>query len=72
MPEYKVLTKRDSRLSGKFDPDALEAALNEYAVEGWRVVQGFTAASLWKSLRTDIIVILERDLDQPSEESIAG
>ena len=66
MLEYKVLTARDSRLSGKFNPDALEAALNAYALEGWRVVQGFTAASLWKSVKTEIVVILERDLsDEP-------
>jgi hypothetical protein len=44
-------------LSGKFDPDALEAALDAYALEGWRVVQGCTAASLWKRLKTEIVVI---------------
>ena len=58
--EYKVLTERDSRLSGKFDPESLETALNSYAAEGWRVVQGFVAASLWKSAKAEIIVILER------------
>jgi hypothetical protein len=60
MVEYKVLTERDSRFSGKFDPDALETALNRYAAEGWRVVEGFQASSLWKSLKVEIVVILER------------
>lgn len=60
MVEYKVLTERDSRFSGKFDPDALETALNSYAAEGWRVIDGFQASSLWKSLKAEIVVILER------------
>jgi hypothetical protein len=33
MIEYKVITERDSRFSGKFDPDVLESALNSYAAE---------------------------------------
>jgi uncharacterized protein DUF4177 len=60
MVEYKVLTKRDDRLTGRFDPDALETTLNTYAAEGWRVVEGFQTASLWKSLKAEIVVILER------------
>ncbi len=60
MLEYKVLAQRDSLFAGKFDLDALETALNGYAAEGWRVVDGFHAASLWKSLKTAIVVILER------------
>ena len=32
MYEYKVLTERDKRLTGGFDPDTLEATLNSYAV----------------------------------------
>jgi Domain of unknown function (DUF4177) len=60
MIEYKVLTERDSRLSGKFDSDALETALNRYAAEGWRVVGSFQASSLWKSVKAEIVVILER------------
>jgi hypothetical protein len=38
----------------------LERALNSYAAEGWRVVQSFLAASLWKSSKAEIVVILER------------
>jgi hypothetical protein len=60
MIEYKVLTERDGRFSGSFDPEALEHALNSYAAEGWRVVQSFLAASLWKSSKAEIVVILER------------
>lgn len=58
--EYKVLTERDSRFSGSFDAESLERTLNSYASEGWRVVSGFTAASLWKSTKTEIVVVLER------------
>ncbi|MDT4935941.1 MAG: hypothetical protein QOK11_3833 [Pseudonocardiales bacterium] len=60
MIEYKVLTERDGRFSGSFDPEVLERALNSYAAEGWRVVQSFLAASLWKSSKAEIVVILER------------
>lgn len=60
MVEYKVLTERDSRFSGRFDPEVLESALNSYASEGWRVVQSFLTASLWKSTKAEIVVILER------------
>jgi hypothetical protein len=58
--EYKVLTERDSRFSGSFDPESLEGTLNSYASEGWRVVSGFTASSVWKSTKTEIMIVLER------------
>ena len=57
---YKVLTERDKRFSGSFDPESLEQALNSYAAEGWRVVSGFTAASVWKSMKSEIILVLEQ------------
>jgi len=38
----------------------LEKVLNTYAAEGWRVVEGFLAASVWKSAKAEIVVILER------------
>ena len=60
MFEYKVVTQRDKTFSGGFDPAALERALNDYGAEGWRLSQGFSAASLWKSMRTEIVLILER------------
>ncbi len=58
--EYKVLTERDSRFSGSFDPESLETTLNSYASEGWRVVSGFMATSLWKSAKSEIMIVLER------------
>lgn len=58
--EYKVLTERDSRFSGSFDHESLERTLNSYAAEGWRLVSGFTAASLWKSAKSEIMLVLER------------
>ena len=58
--EYKVLTERDSRFSGSFDPEGLEATLNSYGSEGWRVISGFTANSVWKSTKSEIMIILER------------
>ena len=60
MVEYRVLMERDSLLAGRFDPDVLEKSLNSYAAEGWRVVESFLAASLWKSAKAEMVVILER------------
>lgn len=60
MYEYKVLTERDSRFSGKFDLDGLETTLNGYATEGWRLVESFVAANLAKSTKAEIVMILER------------
>ena len=62
MKEYKVMSQKDKFLSGKFDPDLLEKAINAYAEQGWRVVSmasatipGFTGA------REEMIVLFERD-----------
>jgi Domain of unknown function (DUF4177) len=60
MYEYKVLTERDSRFAGSFDPESLEAILNTYASEGWRLAESFLAASLWKSSKAEVVMILER------------
>ncbi|HEY3713235.1 MAG TPA: DUF4177 domain-containing protein [Jatrophihabitantaceae bacterium] len=60
MIEYRVLSERDGRFSGNFDPTVLEDPLNSYAAEGWRVVQSFLTASVWKSTKAEIVVILER------------
>lgn len=62
MKEYKVLTQKDKWLSGKFDPEKLEQALNSYAQQGWRVVATATAqfAGLMAA-REEMIAILERD-----------
>ncbi len=60
MYEYKILTERDSTFAGKFDLEQLEVALNTYAADGWRVASGFQLSSLWKSAKTEILIILER------------
>jgi Domain of unknown function (DUF4177) len=60
--EYKVLTERDSRFSGSFNPESLETTLNSYASEGWRVISGFTANSVWKSTKSQIMIVLERSV----------
>ena len=65
MYEYKVLTERDSRFSGSFDPESLESILNSYAAEGWRLKEGFLAASLWKSSKAEVVLILERAASVP-------
>ena len=43
MKKYKVLTQKDKWFSGKFNPQTLEAAINSYAEQGWRVVSSATA-----------------------------
>jgi len=57
MKEYKVLTERGGwfkeTASGK-----LEATLNKYAAEGWRVVN-----SLLLTGSSSITTVLERDTD---------
>ena len=63
MVEYKVLSRRDKTFSGAFDPGEMEAALNLHAADGWRLVEGFLAASVWKRIRADVILILERPVD---------
>jgi hypothetical protein len=68
MFQYKVLTVRDKTFSGAFDPDALERVLNECAADGWRLTEGFLAASLWKSMKAEIVMILER----PTDAATAG
>lgn len=60
MYEYKVHTQGDKMLSGRFDRDDLENVLNGYATDGWRLSQGFMVASLWKSMKAEIVLILER------------
>jgi hypothetical protein len=61
MLEYKVLSERDSRFSGKFDLDQLENELNSCAADGWRIAGGLSAMSIWKNAKSEILVFLERD-----------
>lgn len=64
MKEYKVLTQKDRWFSGKFSPEKLEAALNSYAEQGWRVVSAATADIPGLGVaRQEMIIILERDVD---------
>ena len=60
MYEYKVLTERDKRFTGGFDPDTLEASLNSFASEGWRLVEALSTGNLMKSSKAQMIMILER------------
>ena len=60
MREYKVFTQKDKWFSGKFDPETLEAGLNSYAEQGWRVLSACTG-QFGQSNRDEIIVIFERD-----------
>ena len=60
--EYKVLSQKDKWYSGKFDPDMLETALNDYARMGYHVVCSSTATiQSLTGAREEIIIILERD-----------
>ena len=63
MKEYKILTQKDKWFSGKFDPSRLEAALNAYAEQGWRVVTSATAefAGFVGGKRDEMVIVLERD-----------
>jgi uncharacterized protein DUF4177 len=61
MQQYKVLTQQDRFFSGKFSPEKLEAAVNSYAQEGWRVVSMATASiPSFTSHREELIILLER------------
>jgi hypothetical protein len=59
--EYKVMTQKDRFFSGKFNPEKLEAALNSYAQEGWRVV-GMATGEIGSGFgsREELIFVLER------------
>jgi hypothetical protein len=61
---YKVLTQKDKWFSSKFDPNALEGALNAYAEQGWRVISCATAeipGIFGGTNREEMIIIMERE-----------
>lgn len=60
MLEYKVMTQKDRYFSGKFSPEKLEAAINSYAEQGWRVVSMATASIPGFGSREELVVLLER------------
>lgn len=64
MKEYKILSQKDKWFSGKFDPERLEAAINAYAQQGWRVKAAFTAEipGIMSRSREEAIIVLERDI----------
>ena len=65
MKQYKILTQKDSIFSGKFNPEALETALNTYAAEGWCLVTATTAdiPVPFAGKRQEFFAILEKDAD---------
>lgn len=65
MYEYKVITERDSRLAGNFDLGNLESTLNSWAAEGWRLTEGFLATSVWKGIKAELVMVLERPANDP-------
>jgi phosphoenolpyruvate carboxylase len=58
--EYKVLTEGDAPFRGNFSPERLENVLNEYAADGWRLASSFQTQNIWKTIKTNIVLILER------------
>jgi len=60
MNEYKVLTERDKRFSGGFDAQVLEETLNAFAGDGWRLAESFVAGNIMKTMKAEIVMILER------------
>ncbi len=62
MKEYKVLSQKDRKFSGKLDPQSIEDALNSYAEQGWIVKVAFTAVIPgFASTREEAMIILERE-----------
>ena len=72
MFEYKIHTQRDKTFSGAFDPTEFEAALNAHAADGWPLAEGFMVSSLWKSMKSEIVLILERLLHTTGPATSAG
>jgi hypothetical protein len=60
MFEDEIHTQRDKTFSGAFDPTEFEAFLNAHDADGWRLTEGFMVSSLWKSMKSEIVLILER------------
>jgi hypothetical protein len=58
--EYKVITQRGGAFTAA-DPKQLEAALNDHAVEGWRVVN--TVSVFHYASGSSLTTVLERDAD---------
>lgn len=73
MKIYKVITQRDEWFKSKFNPELLQACINEHASRGWRVVSvtatdvGSFFGSFWQkgggATRQELVVLLEKDVD---------
>lgn len=60
--EYKILTQKDSFFGGRFNSEMLEAALNEYSAQGWRVVSSVSASiQALTANREEMVIIMERE-----------
>ena len=63
MKEYKVLTRKDEFFFGGFDPAKLEAVMNTYARQGWRVVTwGAVTIPGYGATKDELITVMERDI----------
>jgi len=58
----KVLTSKDRFLSGKFDPEKVETALNAYAAEGWSLADcdSATFPGILGGERSELVTIMHR------------
>jgi large subunit ribosomal protein L7/L12 len=74
MKKYKVVSQNDSVFSGKFSPEILEKVLNQYAKEGWKLVD--TVRSQFPSIlggtREAVALIFEKDEDQIDSRTLIG
>jgi hypothetical protein len=62
LKEYKILCSRDKIFEGQFDLARLEAALNQYARQGW-IVRGMSTPHLkgfGEGNKEEIVILLER------------
>jgi len=61
--KYKILTQKDRFFSGKFSPEKLQDAINNFAEEGWRVISLTSGEfpGMLKS-RNEIVVCMEKDV----------
>jgi len=61
MYEYMVLTQKDRVFGGKFNPEMIQATLNNLATQGWRVVEAATTTFPgMMGAREELVFILER------------
>jgi len=62
MYEYMVLTQKDNVFGGKFNPQLITQALNNFAQEGWRVIEATTTTFPgWGGDREELVFVLERE-----------